>query len=67
MENLQIHLSRLGESAFGNEIINPTKSRTICFTKVQIMEPLNYSLRAIVIPKVSNCKYLQIIVDSDLS
>jgi hypothetical protein len=50
MENLQIQLNRLVEWASENEmIINPTKSKAICFTKTRVTEPLNYSLRDIVI------------------
>jgi hypothetical protein len=68
MENLQRDLSRLGEWAFENEIIiNPTKSRAICFMKTRVMEPLNYSLWDIAIPEVSSCKYLGIILCSNLS
>jgi hypothetical protein len=31
------------------------------------MEPLNYSLRDTVIPEASSCKYLEIILRSDLN
>jgi hypothetical protein len=47
VETLQIHLNRLGEWAFENEIINPTKSKAICFTKARVTKSLNYSLRDI--------------------
>jgi hypothetical protein len=68
MDNLQIDLNRLGEWAFENEMmINPTKSKTICFTKAQVTEPLKYSLQDKVIPEVSCCKYLEIILRSDVS
>jgi hypothetical protein len=33
MENLQMDLNRLGEWAVENEIINPTKSKAVCFTR----------------------------------
>jgi hypothetical protein len=67
MENLQIHLNRLGEWAFENaRIINPTKRKVICITKARVMESLNYSLRDIVIPEVNSCKYIGIILRSDL-
>jgi hypothetical protein len=33
MEKLQIHLNRLGEWAAENEIINPAKSKAVCFTR----------------------------------
>jgi hypothetical protein len=67
VENLQIDLNRLGEWAFENEIINPTKSKAICFTNARVTESLIYSLRDTVIPEVSSCKYLGIILRSDLS
>jgi hypothetical protein len=63
MENLEIDLNRLEEWAFENEmIINPIKSKIICFTKARVTEALNYSLRDIVIPKAISCKYLGIIL-----
>jgi hypothetical protein len=68
MKNLQIHLNSLGEWTFKNEmIINPTKSKVICFMKALVTEPLYYSLRNMVIPEVSSCKDLGIILRSDLS
>jgi hypothetical protein len=48
-------------------IINPTKGKAIYFTKARVMEPLHYSLRDIVIPEANTCKYLGIILRSDLS
>jgi hypothetical protein len=51
-------LNRLREWAVENEIIiYPAKSKAL----------LNYSLRDIVIPEASSCKYLGIILRSDLS
>jgi hypothetical protein len=35
--------------------------------KARVMEPLNYSLRNIAIQEASSCKYLGIILHSDLS
>jgi hypothetical protein len=68
MENLQIDLNRLGEWAVENAmVINPAKNKAVCFTRAQVTEPLSYSLRDIVIPEASNCKYLGIILRSDLS
>jgi hypothetical protein len=43
------------------ESINPTKSIVVCFTKPQIMEPLNHWLRNIVILEARSCKYLIIL------
>jgi hypothetical protein len=61
-------LNRLGEWAVENEmIINPAKSKEDCFTRARVTEVLNYSLRGVAIPEASNCKYLGIILRSDLS
>jgi hypothetical protein len=61
-------LNRLGEWAVENAmIINPAKSKAVCFTRAGVTEPLNYSLRDIVITEASSCKYLGIILRSDLS
>jgi hypothetical protein len=68
MEKLQRDLNRLGEQAVENVmLINPAKSKAVCFTRARVMEPLNYSLRDILILEVSRCKYLGIILCSDLS
>jgi hypothetical protein len=49
MEKLQIGLNRVGEWAIENAmIINPAKSKAVCFTRARVMEPLNYSLWDIV-------------------
>jgi hypothetical protein len=48
--------------------INPSKSKAFSFTRGRVKEPLNYySLRDQVIPEDRNCKYLGIILGSDLS
>ncbi|KDR24007.1 hypothetical protein L798_07949 [Zootermopsis nevadensis] len=47
--------------------INPSKSKAVSFTRSRVKEPLNYSLRDQVIPEVSSCKYLGILLSSDLS
>jgi hypothetical protein len=68
MEMLQTDLKRLGEWAAENEVINnPAKSKAVCFTRARVTELLNYSLRDIVIPDESSCKYLGITVRKDLS
>jgi hypothetical protein len=68
VENLQIDLNRLGEWVIENEmIINPTKGKAVCFTKALVAESMNYSLGDTIIPKATNCKYLGIILSSDLS
>ena len=48
-------------------VINPAKSKAVCFMRDRVIEPLNYSLRDIVIPEASSCKYLGITLRSDLS
>jgi hypothetical protein len=41
MEKLQIDLNKLGEWAVGNAmIINPAKSKAVCFTGARVMELL---------------------------
>ena len=47
--------------------INPNKSKAISFTRAQVKDPLNYSLGEQKIPESSCCKYLGIIIRSDLS
>jgi hypothetical protein len=68
MEDLQIDVDRLGERAVENAmVINPAKSKAVCFTRARVAEPLSYSLRGIVISEASSCKYLGIILRGDLS
>jgi hypothetical protein len=68
MENLQTDLNRLAKFAVENAMkINPTKNKVVCFTKVPVKEPLNYTLGGTVIPEASSCKYLGIILRSNLS
>jgi hypothetical protein len=67
MENLQTDLNRLGKWVVENVMkINPTKSKVVCFTRAPGKEPLNYTLGGMVIPQASSCKYLGIILCSDL-
>ena len=47
--------------------INPSKSKAIRFTRARVKDPLNYSLMGTLIPEASSCKYLGIILSSDLS
>jgi hypothetical protein len=59
---LQRDVDRLGEWAVENKMkINPRKSKAVCFTRVRVKDPLKYSLL-----EASSCKYLGIIVRSDL-
>ena len=68
MEKLQKGLDRLGEWAVENAMkINPSKSNAIRFTRARVKDPLNYSLLGTLIPEASSCKYLRIILRSDLS
>jgi len=68
MEKLQKDLDRLGEWAVENTMkINPSKSKAICFTRARVKDPLNYSLMDTLILEASSCKYLGIILRSDLS
>ena len=68
MEKLQKYLDRLGEWAFENAMkINPSKNKAILFTRARANSPLNYSLMDALISEASGCKYLGIIVGSDLS
>ena len=47
--------------------INPIDSKAVRFTRARVKEPLNYSLMDGLIPEASSCKYLRIILHSDLS
>jgi hypothetical protein len=68
MEILQRDLDRLGERSVENSIkINPTKSKAVRFTRARVKVPLNYSIMGTLIPEPSSCKYLGIILRSDLS
>ena len=46
--------------------INPGKSKTIRFTRARVKNPLDYSLGDQKSPEASSCKYLGIILRSDL-
>jgi len=68
MEKLQRGLDRLGEWAVENAMkINPSKITAIRFTRARVKDPLNYSLMGTLIPEASSCRYLGIILRSDLS
>jgi hypothetical protein len=47
--------------------INPNKSKVVCFTRARVKDPLKYSLLGTLVPEASSCKYLGIILRSDLS
>jgi hypothetical protein len=68
MDILQKDLDRLGEWATENAMkINASKSKAIRFTRARAQDSLHYSLMDTVIPQASSCKYLGIILRSDLS
>jgi hypothetical protein len=46
--------------------INPTKSKAVRFVRARVKVPLNYSIMGTLIPEASSCKYLGIILRSDL-
>jgi len=46
--------------------INPSKSKAVRFTRARVKDPLSYSLMDTLIEEASNCKYLGIILRSDL-
>ena len=68
VDKLQTDLDRLGCWAVENEMkINPSKSRALSFTRSRLKVPLNYTLSDYRIPEDISCKYLGIILDSDLN
>jgi hypothetical protein len=68
VEKLQTDLDRFREWAVVNEMkINPCKSKALSFMRARVKDPLNYTLRDQKIPEDSCCKYLGIIICSDLS
>ena len=68
IEKLQKDLDTLGEWAVENVTnINPVKSKAIRFMRAQVKNLLGYSLGAQKIPEASSCKYLGIILRSDLN
>jgi len=68
MKKLQKDLDRLGEWAVENALkINPSKIKAVRFMRATVKDPLNYSLMGTLIPEASSCKYLGIILRSNLS
>ena len=47
--------------------INPSKNKAVHFTTARVKDPLDYSLANTLIPEASSCKYLGIILRSNLS
>jgi hypothetical protein len=46
--------------------INRSKSKAVCFTRARVKNPLSYSLMDTLLPEANSCKYLGIILRSDL-
>ena len=68
IEKFQNDLDTLGEWAAENGMkMYPGKSKAIRFTKARVKSPLGYSLSDQKIPDASSCKYLGIILGSDLN
>jgi len=68
MTNLQSDVDRLGKWAVENTMkINPSKSKAVCFTRTRVKGPLKYSLLGKAVLEATNCKYLGIMLRSDLS
>jgi hypothetical protein len=68
LKKLQKDLDRLREWAAENKMkINPSKCKAVCFTRNQVKDSLNYMLGDQLNPKTSSCKYLGIILCSNLS
>ena len=65
---MQKDLDSLRERAAENAIkINRSKCKTVRFTRAGVKDPLNYTLGNQLIPEASSCKYLGIILRSDIS
>ena len=65
---MQEDVDRLGEWACNNAMkINPSKSKAIHFTRARVKDPLNYSIMDMLTLEANICKYLGIILCSDLS
>jgi len=68
IEKLQKDLDTMGEWAVENGMkINPGKIKAIRFMKAQVKNPLGYSFGDQNIPEMNSCKYLGIIIRSDLN
>jgi len=68
IEKLQKDLDNLGEwEAENGTEINPGKSKAIRFTKARVKNPLGYSHGDQQSPEASSCKYLGVILRSDLN
>ena len=67
IEKLQKYMDMLGEWAAENAMkINPRKCKTVRFMRTRVKDKLKYTLGDQLIPEASSCKYLGIILRSDL-
>ena len=65
---MQKDMDSLGDWVAENAMkINPSKCKAVCFTRAQVKDLLNYTLGDQLFPYASSCKYLGIILHSDLS
>ena len=65
---MQKDLDTFGEWAVENWMkINPSKSKAIRFMKARVKDPLDYSLGDQKLSELSSCKYVGIILGSDLN
>jgi len=68
IEKLQKDRNRLGEWEAENAMkINPSKCKAVRLTRSRVKDPLNYTLGDQLIPEMSSCKCLGIILRSELS
>ena len=68
MTKLHSDVDRLVKWAVENAMkINPSKSKVVCFTRTRVKGLLKYSLLGKLVPEATSCKYLGIILYSDLS
>ena len=68
IENLQKDLDTLGVWAHETAMkVNTSKSKAVRFTRARVKDPLDYSLANTLLSEASSCKYLGIILRSDLS
>ena len=68
VEKLQTDMNRMGDWAEGNEIkINPNKCKALSFTRARVKDPIYCSIGGEKIPEFNCCKYVGIIIRSDLS
>ena len=66
-DKLPTDLNRLGKWAVDNEMkMIPGKSKAVSFTNSRVKERIRHYFGDQLIPEASSCKYLGIIIGSDL-